>query len=86
VEEVAVMYRPILLFLNTDQIVSLNQDMRLLKDENKYQNMEIALLKEMLQSQDKIMNEKIITEIEQSMRHDENLMADAQQYPSAGRV
>jgi len=68
-EEVAVMYRPILLFLNTDQIVSLNQDMRLFKDENKNQNMEIALLKEMFQSQDKRMNEKIITEIEQSIRH-----------------
>jgi len=59
-------YRYLLLFLNIEQLVSLNQDIRLLRDENKNQNMEIALLKEMVQSQDERVNEKIISEIEQN--------------------
>ncbi len=60
--------------------------MKLLRDENKNQNVEIALLKEMFQSQDKRINEKIITEIEQRMKNDESPMADDEHQYSPGRV
>ena len=65
-------YRYLLLFLNIEHLVSLNQDIRLLRDENKNQNMEIALLKEMVKSQDERVNKKIISEIEQRMKYDES--------------
>jgi len=45
--------------------------MGLLRDENKDQSMEISLLKELIESQDKKMEQKIIQELNKRMKHDE---------------
>lgn len=75
-------YKQLSLFFIVEKLVSLNRDIGLLRDENKNQNMEIALLKKMFESQDKKIREKIITEIEQRMKYDESSMAGEDQYSS----
>ena len=59
------------------------QDIGSLGDENKIQNMDIDLLKEINQSQDKRTHQKIIEELDQRMKYyDESSLVQENQYSS----
>lgn len=71
--------------IKTD-LVSIHQDIGLLRDENKDQNKEISRLKEMIESQDKRFHEKIIEELDKRLKYDESSIASADHQYSPERV